>query len=122
MQMWVKDATANKFLKLLERMGRRGVPELQVSDIPDVHADCAFPHVKYLGPPTIEDGIMELGRKISYWDALWGGGAATGRAGPQKLWNSLPLEEAAAVRELCHLSERLQYQVENLGIILRSPS
>lgn len=27
MQMWVKNAAANKLLKLVERWGRRGVPE-----------------------------------------------------------------------------------------------
>lgn len=36
--------------------GKRGVPELQVSDIPDVHADCVFPRVKQLGPPADHRG------------------------------------------------------------------
>lgn len=103
------------------------MPELRVSDIPDVHADCAFPQVQYLGPPTLADGVIELGysgaqKSATGMHSPWGGDAATGRAGPAKRWHSLPLEEAAAVRELGHLRERLHYQVESLGTILRSPS
>lgn len=49
------------------------MPELQVSDIPDVRADCVFSHVTFLGPLARGRGLWSWdapGRKISRWDAL----------------------------------------------------
>lgn len=97
-----------RFSKLVEGRGGGACPSSGfLTFLASTPPTAPFPRVKHLAPPATGDGGGEGAgarggaKSATRVHSPWGGEAATGRAGPAKLWRSLPLEEAAAEGELC---------------------
>lgn len=88
MQMWVKDAAANKFLKLMERRGGGAcrssrfltfLKSTQTEPFPTSHF-----WVRWPGGGGYGAGMSQGAKSAAPMHSPWGGGEATGRAGPKK--------------------------------------
>lgn len=111
MQMWVKDAASNQFLKVVDGRGGGACPSSRFLTFLTSTQTVPFP-TSLLWVHRSRGGGYEAGMRLGAkstapMHSSRGRGVVTGRFGSEKLWNPLTPGKVAAVRALCRLSERL---------------